>query len=250
MLPGEWNELSTEQLVFLIHLVDSRQTPEEIQLKLLLFSLRAHVRKDSVSEGAYRFTIEIETDGKAYDLSAEELSVVADIFSFLFVRHDGRVSIDPSLTKNPFPTASCGRRTVYGTAEGLSDITYEQFVMLLVYYRQMQTSPEAIDDFLSVIYKSRSGKSHPEWMSELPGAVKTAAVWYFLGSLRFMAEKFPLTFSGEGKADGSVFESQMRVIDALASNDVTKKEIVKNALLYDALYTMEIAAENAAKRKK
>jgi hypothetical protein len=29
-----------------------------------------------------------------------------------------------------------------------------------------------------------------------------------------------------------------------------KKEIVKNALLYDALYTMEIAAENAAKRKK
>ena len=42
----------------------------------------------------------------------------------------------------------------------------------------------------------------------------------------------------------------MRVIDAFAGNDLTKKEMVKKSLLYDALYTMEIAAENAEKMKK
>lgn len=42
----------------------------------------------------------------------------------------------------------------------------------------------------------------------------------------------------------------MRVIDNLAGNDLTKKETVKKSLLYDALFTMEIAAENFEKTQR
>jgi len=48
----------------------------------------------------------------------------------------------------------------------------------------------------------------------------------------------------------TVIDSQIHIIDAFAGNDLTKKEKVKKSLLYDALYTMEIAAENDEKMKK
>ena len=93
------------------------------------------------------------------------------------------------------------------------------------------------------------GKEIPaEQFHKLPQEVKTALTWYYLGSMAFMTEKIPLTFSGTGGSSGcGVFENQMRVVDALAGNDLTKKQTVKDSLLYDALFTLEIAAENVFK---
>ena len=254
-LPGEWNELTTEQLVFLINLVEKKQTAEEIKLKMLLFCLNAHVRRYyKLTTGQFRFTI---LAGKnKYDMSAEEMTAICDTFSFLFTGHGNGQSINPLLTVNPFPTAQCGCILVYGPEDALQNITYEEFVFLLTFFQAMQTAPDAIHDFLSVMYrtylKGERIRRNPELMRRMSPTVKTAALWLFLGTMHFLAEKFPRTFSGgePSSGAGNIFENQMRVIDALASNDVTKKESVKNALLYDALYTMECAAENAERAKK
>ncbi|MDR1455532.1 MAG: hypothetical protein LBJ01_07775 [Tannerella sp.] len=252
-LPGTWNELTVEQLTYLIGLAGKQSSEEEIKLKMLLFCMGAYVRKyRKLLTNTFRYTI---VAGKAkYDLSAEEVSVVCDIFSYLFTEHDGKVSVNPLLTVNPFRQTKCGCQWVYGPEDALTDITYEEFVFLLTYFQSMQSDPDAIHDFLSVIYRTKRdrerGRRNPQLMRGMSPTVKTAALWFFLGTMRFLAEKFPRTFSGGEPSSGSVFENQMRVVDALASNDVTKKETVKNALLYDALYTIEIAAENAEKVKK
>ena len=144
-------------------------------------------------------------------------------------------------------------KILQGAGEGLQDITCEQFIFLMTWFNQMLTEPERINDFVSVLYKSPEGKEIPaEQFRKLPQEIKTALTWYYLGSMAFMTEKFPVTFSGtSGSSSGrSVFENQMRVIDSLAGNDLTKKQTVKNSLLYDALFTLEIAAENAEKMKK
>ncbi|MDR2627506.1 MAG: hypothetical protein LBC40_05690 [Dysgonamonadaceae bacterium] len=253
-IPGTWNELTMKQLVFLIHLTEKPLTAEEIKLKMLLFCLPAHVRRyRTLLTGALRYTV-VAGKHKYYEFSAEEMLAVCDLFSFLFSGHDKKLSIHPQLTVNPFRTTRCGCHRVYGPDDALMDITYEEFAFLLTYFQHMQSHPDAIHDFLSVIYRTRRdrecGKRNPEMMRKMSPTVKTAALWHFLGAIQFLAEKFPRTFSGGEPSSGNVFESQMRVIDALASNDVTKKETVKKSLLYDALYTMECAAENAEKMKK
>ena len=243
LLPGVWNELTTGQLLYLIKLVGKQLSAEEIKLKMLLKILNARVHSYNGTDGAMLFVI--KTGKKKYELSAEQMHSITAIFDYLFTEEKGVISINPLMTKNPFPALKIGEEIFDGAGEGLDDITYEQFVYLMTYFQQMQTEPEKINDFIAVIYKPEAKLQH---IAKLPAEVKTAITWYYLGSMAFMSEKFPVTFSGSGSSTSgtSVFENQMRVID----NDLTKKQIVKNSLLYDALFTMEIAAENAEKVKK
>lgn len=63
--------------------------------------------------------------------------------------------------------------------------------------------------------------------------------WYIIGSLAYLANGFPRIFSGNGKSNGRVFDSQMRLLDSLAQSDMTKKPEIKKGFLIDALYTMD-----------
>ena len=250
LLPGEWNELTTEQLLHLIKLVGKKLSAEEIKLKMLLKILKARVHSYNGADGKMLFVV--KTEKKKYELSEEELYSITAIFDYLFIEENGAISINPLITKNPFPVLKVNYEILEGAGEGLQDTTYERFIFLMTWFNQMLTEPERINDFIAVLYKSDDEKVKPKHFGKLPQEVKTALTWYYLGCLAFMAEKFPITFSGTGGSSSgrSVFENQMRVVDALSGNDLTKKQIVKDSLLYDALFTLEIAAENAEKNKK
>ena len=76
-------------------------------------------------------------------------------------------------------------------------------------------------------------------------------VWYYLGSMNFIQAKFSRVFSSGGnEAPLDIFDTQQRIVDEMASGDVTKKEQVKQSLLYDALYTLEVAIEKEEKKKQ
>jgi hypothetical protein len=245
-LPESWNELTFSQYVFLINLTSKPASVEEIKLKMLLFCMDAHLNRYR-QNGSRRYTI--QSRKKRYDFSAEEILPVTGIFDYLFQEKDGKTIINPLVTKNFFQTAKCGCRTVYGPAEGMENITYEEFAFLQTYFSMLQSSPEAINQFLSVIYKESNGKSSPAIFNKMTQITKTGILWFYIGCMNFIAGKFPEVFSGGGDSSGSVFDNQMRIIDSLSGNDLTKKDAVKQAKLYDALYTMEIAAENAKKLK-
>jgi hypothetical protein len=231
-------------------LLGKQISAEEIKLRMLLKILKARVHSYSGAGDEIFFIV--KAGKKKYELSAEQMHSVTAIFDYLFIEENGTIDINPLLTKNPFPVLKVKGKILQGAGEGLQDITYEQFVFLMTWFNQMLTEPERINDFIAVLYKSPDGKEIPAGkFAKLPQEVKTALTWYYLGSMAFMTEKFPLTFSGTGGSSGrSVFENQMRVVDALAGNDLTKKQTVKSSLLYDALFTLEIAAENNEKMKK
>lgn len=242
-LPGTWDELSTDQLCHIIKLVLKQLSAEEIKLKMLLYCIKGRVEIYTPTPAEMYFRLKV---GKSrYDLSAEELYAISDIFSYLFIAHEGKLSINPLRTINPFPELKIRGKKYIGAERGMHNITYGQLVLLLTHFQSIQTNPEAINDFIAVLYQDCSSAM----AAKLPTITKTAILWYYLGSMEFIANKFPITFSGDGKSSGNVFDSQQRAIDTLAGNDMTKKETVRNGLLYDALYTMEIAAENAEKQK-
>ena len=91
----------------------------------------------------------------------------------------------------------------------------------------------------------------PDWLAIVSKDVKMVMLWYYIGSLRFIAEKFPRLFSGgEAATDENPFAAQQRIIDELAGGDVTKKEQVRRSPLFDVLYTLEMAIERRDKERK
>ena len=127
--------------------------------------------------------------------------------------------------------------------------------MLQSWQQQMKNDFEtALDSFLSVIWKDSmftiSEDGSATWFNDVDPAVKTVMFWFFLGSMRFIQEKFSRVFPSGNSEGGDIFDIQQRIVDEMASGDVTKKEQVKHCLLYDALYTLEMAIERDEKMKQ
>jgi len=240
LIPGDWNELTAGNLLFLVYLLKKNITTEEMKLKMLLHSMRARVTRHNFPY------FRVKAKKKKYELTSEELSVISDIFDYLFAEVKGKYSLNPLLVKNPFPVIRCGLTKLYGPADGLTDFTYQRFSDLLVYQTKIDQSEADFDNFLSILYRTKNGKESNK-VSRISKKKKIVILWFYMGCLNFIQNKFPAVFSGVGDKPQDIFDSQMRVIDALAQNDVTKKEQVKNSLLYDAFYTMEVAAETMEK---
>ena len=99
------------------------------------------------------------------------------------------------------------------------------------------------------MYHRQKSEASPNLIAKMSPTVKEAIVWFYMGCLQFIQTRFPKPFEG-GEGSSNVFDGMQRIIDALAHNDVTKKEQVKKSLLYDALYTMQCAAEQVDKIQK
>jgi hypothetical protein len=241
-LPANWNELSAKEILFLLKLTFKNVSPQECKVKMLLFCLNANIIEKR--NGLYLMKIGREK----HIVSSDWVNEQAEKFDFLLSEPDeqGNRYIYPKLTRNPFPILKSRFRKLKGPADGLTEITYDQFIYLQTYQNQIQNTEKAIDFFVSVIYLYK-GKSNLKLVSHLSQEVKMAIFWFYLGCLDFITDKFPLTFSGGGEVKGNVYENQMRIVNTLANGDVTKKQEVRNANLYDALYSMEMAVEEHEK---
>lgn len=252
-VPGDWNEMTAEQLCFLAVILTQRCTIQEAKVKMLLFCMGARIR------GYYRETgvgYAVSLPDLNVNLTPEQLTSLSSVYDFLFCETDKGFDLDIQLTRNPFPAYHLKDRTLTGPEDGLTNVSYGQFIMLQSWQQQMKNDfNTALDNFLSVIWKdgnfSISEDGPVDLIKEVDRPVKTVMLWFFLGSMRFIQEKFSRVFPGTGDSDGGdIFDIQQRIVDEMASGDVTKKEQVKHCLLYDALYTLEMAIERDEKMKQ
>lgn len=238
-VPGDWNELTTEQLIALIRICMNEQlTYVEIQLKFFLHCVYGSVHKD-IGAGLY----EIKTRNGRHALFADELAAVLSVFDYLFeINGDGYRELSPRLVVNHFKSVQCGCRFLHGPNDAMDNITYDEFVWLQTWQSQLNDNPDAMDEFINIIYKDRGGNRSLSNVRKISQTAKTGILWFYLGTMHFLEEKFPHVFSASGDANVNVFDNQQRIIDSLADGDVTKKKQVRDSLLYDALYSIEMAA--------
>lgn len=249
-LPGEWDDLTFDHLLFLVRLT-SKDTPiEEIKIQMMLYCLSAHVCRH---RKRYRDHVKISIGRFSrhnYLLSPEYVSALADCFSFLFKKvemssGEYKYMISPLLTTNPLKELTIGTHRFYGADDGLMDVNYEQFVLLQYYHQRMQQEPEYIHQLLAVLFHREKEfdpdkvESDAKILRNLKQQKKLILYWFYLGCISWLASHFPRVFSGGGSTSGNIYEAQLRVIDSLANNDMTKKPAVRKGLLYDALMTME-----------
>lgn len=249
-VPSEWNELLDEQLKMLASLLAEKQTLPEVRLKLLLFCIGARVRRanEQVSD-----VWALSLGSKTVFLSATELEEMGRMLDFLF---DAEGRLDVRLTRTPFFRFETPRMMLMGPEDGLTNISYGQFVQTQSLLPLVMTDFDShINDFLCVLWKDLrfepTEDGDPEWLLCVPDSEKQVMLWYYIGSMRFIAEKFPRLFSGgDSSTDENPFEAHQRIIDELAGGDVTKKEQVRRSPLFDALYTLEMAIERREKERK
>lgn len=237
-VPGSWDEMTTGQLEFLIRLTLSPLSIYEIQLKFFLYCISGRV-KHSFGAGLHG----VKTGQSYHLLYSSELAAVLEVFDYLFKEQDGQKYISPKLTVNHYPRIRSGIKSLVGPEDMLQNISYNQFVFLQTHQAQISDEdPGTVDEFVNVLYKTRSGKQNVKNIRRVRKEIKTAVLWMYLGTLSFLEEKFPHVFSGGGSETGNVFDSQQRIIDMMAGGDVTKKDRVRESLLFDAMYSMEMAA--------
>ena len=239
-VPASWDEMTKEQLVFLIKLsFRSEVSYVEMQLKFFLFCIKATVR-ENVGFGLFM----IKTSQGRHALFADELTAVLTTFDYLFDVNDNNIyQLSPKLTINHFKRVRCRCKYLHGPGDALENITYEQFVWLQTWQSQLNANPDAVNQFINVIYATQSDKRSLSSVRRMSKIAKTGILWYFQGTMSFLHQQFPHVFtSGDDNKKTNVFDYQQRIIDSLAEGDVTKKKQVRQSLLYDALYSMEMAA--------
>ena len=249
-VPSAWNELLDAQLRLLACLVMEAYSLQEVKLKLLLFCIGARVRRanEQVSD-----VWALALGSKTVFLSASELEEMGRMFDFLF---DTEGRLDVRLTRTPFFRLETPRMMLMGPEDGMTNVSYGQFVQAQTLLPLVQADFDShINDFLCVLWKDLrfepTEDGAPEWLYGVPDSEKRVMLWYYIGSLRFIAEKFPRLFSGgEAATDENPFDAQQRIIDELAGGDVTKKEQVRRSPLFDVLYTLEMAIERRDKERK
>ena len=76
--------------------------------------------------------------------------------------------------------------------------------------------------------------------------------WFFLGSIRFIKDKFPRIFAGGGKnkSNSSLYDEQQKLLDFIAKADPDKKIRMKHTNLYEVLYSLDYLMEEAERKKK
>ena len=161
-------------------------------------------------------------------------------------------STDINITINHFKHVKIRGKSLRGPGDALEDITYEQFVWLQTWQSQLNADQDAINQMINVLYQSRAKEHEVQTVRRMRKSVKAGILWYIQGSMSFIQMQFPHVFkpSGEDDAIVNVFDYQQRIIDSLAEGDVTKKNQVRQSLLYDALYSMEMAAIRIEKYEK
>ena len=259
-IPGNWDELTPKQLLYLVALTQSNVPVEQVKVYMMLYCLKAHVCRHKkifkeyvrIKIGQESETVRFQIRSRQYSLLPEEISLLADQFNFLIRKVENRLNtslrqylINPELTTNPYPTLRCRLRKFTGPEDQLFDITFAQFMYLQTYLDAMQSDPKKINHLLACLW--HRGKEFDincldkdaAILQHLPEDKKITMYWYILGSLSCMAEAYPRIFSGEGKSNGRVFDSQLRLLDSLAQSDMTKKPEIRKGLFLDALYAMD-----------
>lgn len=252
-MPENWNELTLEQLLTLAVYGMRKLTVQQLKVSMLLSSMGARVMK-KVGDGEYRLRFGLWR--RSVTISAEEVTALADSYSFIIARRDDIHHIDSQLTRDHFPKLRVGGRRLHGPGDILEHLTYEQFVWSQTYLQRMQTDPKLFTHLLATLWHTgeRFDVSRVEHdarlIARLPIPTQIVMMWIWEGSLSFIQQQFPRIFSGEGGGGGNVFESQQRIIDALAGGDMTKKEAVRQGYLYDALISMDESLRQREEQKQ
>jgi len=248
-LPAKMDEMTRNQLISLSQLVGTELPIQEIKVKMLFVCLGAVVKRMK-NPGYFR----IKIDKNVFAITAEDVTNAASAFDYLFTEpdKDGRCFLDNRLTVNQYPEIKIRGRKFYGPKTGMTDLIYNQYIYLQTYDVMKEKKPEAIYAWLGCMFRRDKIQFNPddlnlEHMKRLKPEVVVLTIWFWIGSCRFISEKFERIFNGSEAAPGNPYDGQQKLLDYIAKSDPDKKRAYKKDMLYDILYSLDSILEKEEK---
>jgi len=246
LLPESMNEMTTVQLIRLSELVANEIPVQEIKVKMLFICLNARARRMK-NAGYYR----IKIDNHVFAFTAEQVANVSMAFDYLFTQPDdnGRCFLDNRLTINHYPELKIKRRKLYGPKNAMTDLIYDQYIYLQTYDVMKEKKPEAVYAWLGCMFRRDKSTFCAEdlnldRMKRIKPEVIILTIWFWIGSCRFISDKFPRIFpDSDGSAIGNPYDGQQKLLDYIAKADPEKKRAYKQDKLYNILYSLDYMLE-------
>lgn len=248
-LPSNLNEMTFSQLEYLSKLLEEEVGIQEVKTYLLFFCLSASF-KELPLLGRWRIVIQ----KSVFTLTTEEVLIMSSAFDFLFTTpdEDGNCFFDNRLTTLPDEVLRIGNVEYVSPGEALTDCNYDQYIYLLTYWAMKDSTHEAIYHFMAALYLPNGSAFTKNDIEKRAASMRhctptqiVLSIWYWIGSCRYLSDKFPrIYFDSEGgDGQGNPYEGQQRLLDFMTNADVAKKEIYKANNLYDVLYSLDFLLE-------
>lgn len=278
LLPSSWDEMSTKDLMTLSSLFLISKDRYGILLKLALsilgmrvalrYSLcapdRLYFLRDSHNYSAPHYFIR-KGFRKLYLVNAQQMAALTNTLSYIFTEN----TINPLLKINPFPELRlCFYRRLIGPADGLTNITLAEFITAEIEREAWENRKSLyhMHRFLAVLWRPFSTNHHEgdpraplnqdtiqsrsKQISRLKPEIKQLMVWFYMGCLSFLQQKFDKVFSTDEHSNTSSFDGFMNLVNLLAKEDLSKFENVRESPLYDALFNLQRKMEDFEKKKQ
>lgn len=269
-VPASWRDLDADQLVRVAELADKGLSNHEFRIALLriLMGLNVSPRREVVIDKINYFYFRHGLTNE-FLISEIDIAFITSAFDFMF--HCKKSETEEAVytlhyreVRNLMPETETRIGMLYGPADGLSNILLSEYIdaetawsnfrktgkyhfairLFAILYR-----PEAKDvDMQSPDYKGDRREPYNNFllntrtadlMQTGKGVIAVALLWYE-ACREFIIRKWPEVFEGGTTAEKTdAFTGFMRLVNSLASNDVTRTEQVRQSYLYDVMFTLQ-----------
>ncbi len=230
IIPSSWNQLSKEDLLFISELFNKKYIKEEIVVMLLAYFAKMPMQKIIELKPAYFIEMEHQ-------------------FDFLFQ--------NIKLTKQLLPIIKVGFKKYAGPSAGLTNMTYEQFIIFSETYFAQYTKTQNenfLNLFVASLYvpKNKNFESdditkNAKKISKLSNAHKTAILLFYQGNRNYIASKFPKLFSKSQKEKKENEFDFLEVIELLNKEDVSKNNTIRKTNIYEIFTRLNNILKNERK---
>lgn len=269
LIPGCWNELTAEQLIQMAKLINGNIGLEEIKVKMLfIFTGIKVVQQPSVLVDGKEF-FWIRHQKRKFLVSAHSLAHISSPFLNFFTEiNENEWIIKPTITRQLLPIVEVGKVKLHGPADGLSNITFREFIFAETALNQLIAANDTtqLNQLIGILYrpfgKIKQGTlaytgdvrekfndnnmdEQAKLIASMPKELKRAILWYYKGCKQHLSTLFPLVFSEGSATSKSTFEVFMTIVDDIANNQPAEHERILDVLLYSALQSLNNRIEKS-----
>lgn len=263
-IPSEWNELSFAQLMALSALTMQQMPLAEVKARLfiILSGLQQLPKPSLMFDGDTWHWFAL---GKVQVLiAATQLTWAAgQLLGFFKPDGEGNYYLHSTLTRNIFPQLCAGKLKLIGPADGLTNITYKEFIHAEnLHYQYLTTKNEDdLNSLIAVLFRPANKELNVQsptykgdlrqpfndyqidyyatFTAQLKPEIKQAILYYYQGCKGLIAALFPNVFkpATTSSSDNStnIAISMMCIVDELTNHQPSETERSLNELAYMVL---------------
>ena len=269
-IPSKWDEVTREQLLSIcrISLIELPHLEFKSLALIALLGLKVNKKPEAKIKGLTCYLL--YSGRKRYILSAEHVRFLSKALDWMLKKEeqeDGsfKYALCAKIIRNLLPDVLVNKLKFYGPADALTNLIYQEYIHAETYLDRFIRSKDTIwtDKLIAVLYRQAPAdldKSAPDYsgdpraplndfhidenaviLSALPADVKQAIMLFYYSCREYLVFKFPNVFSpgSSSTKNNNVFESHLKIINAMSCNDVTKNDAIRKSYLYEVLTAQE-----------